>query len=153
MRHVSVSVPHVASRDHLGEPREESGRADICDAKTFSNDLPALERTYLSYLRTSLAFAQLGVIVAQLFRVQHAPSPSDQLGFFLLGKPLAGTCYGIAIFIALNGFARFWKQQNAMVQGKIWAGGWEAVILWIIVLIVRRNQMNSQAHGLTSSIA
>ncbi|KAK2758768.1 hypothetical protein FQN54_003460 [Arachnomyces sp. PD_36] len=85
----------------------------------------ALERTYLAYIRTSMAFAFLGVIIAQLFRLQMKSDSGPALGFDDLGIPLACGCYGAAILIALMGSYRFWRQQSAMARGKVYAGGWE----------------------------
>ncbi|KAK5278607.1 hypothetical protein LTR16_008431, partial [Cryomyces antarcticus] len=67
----------------------------------------------------------IGVTIAQLFRIQHAPSPSPVFGYFILGKPLAAVFEGAAILMTLLGAYRSWRQQNAMVRGKVWAGGWE----------------------------
>lgn len=102
---VSVVVPHEALRDHL-----------------------ALERTFLAYLRTSSAISILGVVVAQLFRIQHAAHPAD-FGFFVLGKPLAALCQGAAIYCLFLGACRSWRLQNAMVRGKAITGGFELVLL------------------------
>jgi len=44
-RQISITVPHSTCRDHL-----------------------ALERTFLGYLRTSLALSMLGIVVAQLLQ-------------------------------------------------------------------------------------
>ncbi|KAF2266045.1 hypothetical protein CC78DRAFT_415480, partial [Lojkania enalia] len=89
----------------------------------------ALERTFLGYLRTSLAFSFAGVIIAQLFRLQHSVNPSPDLGFFMLGKPLAAAFIGCSLVTLLFGAYRFWKQQDAMVRGKVFAGGWEITII------------------------
>ena len=85
----------------------------------------ALERTYLAYLRTSLALSFLAAIIAQLFRLQRSSQPDLELGYFVLGKPLACMCVVAAIIVSILGTWRFWRQQNAMLRGKVWAGGWE----------------------------
>jgi len=76
---------------------------------------PALERTYLSYFRISLGLAILGVVIAQLFRLQNQisktpsspTSPSNPshpaFGFFRLGIPLAAICHGTAMLVAVIG--------------------------------------------------
>ncbi|KAL9040779.1 MAG: hypothetical protein Q9180_001703 [Flavoplaca navasiana] len=111
-RHVVATVPHEACRDHF-----------------------ALERTYLGYLRTSLALAFLSVFIAQLFRLQHSENPDPVLGFYVLGKPLSCICTGAAILTNLLGTYRFWRQQNAMLRGKILCGGWEVYAILLIVLM------------------
>ncbi|KAL6716030.1 hypothetical protein ACLMJK_006992 [Lecanora helva] len=116
-RQVSVSVDHGALRDHL-----------------------ALERTYLGYMRTSLAITMLAVIIAQLFRLQHTSTPNKSLGFFVISTPLACICIAAAILVLLLGSYRFWRQQNAMLRGKVHAGGWEinaiSAIVFMIILTV-----------------
>ena len=83
-------------------------------------------------MRTSLAFAIQGTLIAQLFRLQHASSPNMELGFFVLGIPLACVCIVFAICIAVLGAFRFWRQQNAMLRGKCHAGGWEVYAVGIL---------------------
>ncbi|KAL8670722.1 MAG: hypothetical protein Q9168_004749 [Polycauliona sp. 1 TL-2023] len=118
-RQVAATVSHDACRDHF-----------------------ALERTYLGYLRTSLALAFLGVFIAQLFRLQHAVDPDPVFGFFVLGKPLSCICTAAAIVTNLLGAHRFWRQQNAMLRGKVLCGGWEVyatvgtVLMTLVLLFV-----------------
>ncbi|KAI4152305.1 MAG: hypothetical protein LQ341_000738 [Variospora aurantia] len=97
----------------------------------------ALERTYLSYFRVALALAFLGVYIAQLFRLQHTEHPDPVFGFFVLGKPLSCICTGAALCVSLLGAYRFWRQQNAMLRGKVFGGGWEMLATFAIVLAVR----------------
>ncbi|KAG0154601.1 hypothetical protein PDIDSM_169 [Penicillium digitatum] len=99
---VTLTVPHKSSRDYF-----------------------ALERTFLAYMRTSLVVAQQGVLIAQLFRLQAAEALADRLGFRQVGTPLSVACHCVAILVALVGAYRFWRQQNAISRGKIYAGGWE----------------------------
>jgi len=110
---VSVIVPHDDCRDHL-----------------------ALERTFMSYLRTSLVASALGVTVAQLFRLQHVASPNTSFGFFVLGKPLACICQGAAIYCLCLGAYRSWRLQNAIIRGKAISGGFEIVLLGGGVLLI-----------------
>ncbi|KAK8229474.1 hypothetical protein HDK77DRAFT_430415 [Phyllosticta capitalensis] len=105
-RQVSVTVEVKGMRDHL-----------------------ALERTFLGYLRTSIALSMTGVILAQLFRLQHSLHPDEHLGFYVLGIPLASTFIACAIAVALLGAFRFWRQQSAIVRGKVLAGGWEVLVI------------------------
>lgn len=100
--HVSVKVDVKYRRDHL-----------------------ALERTFLGYLRTSLALSMTGVVIAQLFRLQKSPTASTSFGFYVTGEPLAACFIASSIVVVLLGAFRFWRQQGAMTRGKVWAGGWE----------------------------
>ncbi|KAJ5462384.1 hypothetical protein N7530_010589 [Penicillium desertorum] len=114
---VTLTVPHKSSRDYF-----------------------ALERTFLAYVRTSLVVAQQGVLIAQLFRLQAAEALADRLGFRRVGTPLSVACHCVAILVALVGAYRFWRQQNAIARGRIFAGGWElnsvGVLLGCITLTV-----------------
>ncbi|KAF4879114.1 hypothetical protein CGCSCA1_v002019 [Colletotrichum siamense] len=100
---ISVVVDFDSCRDHL-----------------------ALERTFLAYLRTGVATAILGTIVAQLFALQQADSG---FGYAMLGKPLATVCYGLSICTTLLGACRAWRLQKAMLRGKAIAGGFEVTSL------------------------
>ncbi|GAD99718.1 hypothetical protein ANI_1_1512134 [Paecilomyces variotii No. 5] len=123
-RSIVLTVPQKSSRDHL-----------------------ALERTFLAYIRTSVATSMLGVLIAQLFRLQRATAspPPHRFGFYAVGIPLSVVCHSVAILIAAMGAHRFWKQQHAMALGTVYVGGWElnciailisAVALTILVLAI-----------------
>ena len=108
---------------------------------------PALERTYLGYLRTSLALSILGVVIAQLFRLQNADNPHPKIGYFITGIPAAIACILGAILVLLVGAYRFWRLQNAVLRGKVYAGGWEVLFTGIIVLIVCAAIFRTEIRG------
>ncbi|RAL07261.1 DUF202 domain-containing protein [Aspergillus homomorphus CBS 101889] len=112
-RNVVLTVPQRSNRDHF-----------------------ALERTFLAYIRTSVMVAMQGVLIAQLFRLQHMASPDLALGFYEVGVPLSVTYYGAAIIIALLGAYRFWKQQNMVALGTVYAGGWELNLIGILIGLI-----------------
>ncbi|KAF8244926.1 hypothetical protein K440DRAFT_635537 [Wilcoxina mikolae CBS 423.85] len=85
----------------------------------------ALERTYLSYYRTSLVLCFLSVLIAQLQVLQRAPHPDPHFGFYVLGKPLAASLIVCAIFVSVMGWVRWWHWQKTLLRGKAMAGGWE----------------------------
>ncbi|KAK2752371.1 hypothetical protein FQN55_007411 [Onygenales sp. PD_40] len=121
-RQVSLTVAQGQNRDHF-----------------------ALERTYLAYIRTSLAFAFLGVLIAQLFSLQHRTTHSPRFGFYSVGMPLACACHGCAMVLAAVGAHRFWRQQNALARGKVHAGGWElnvTVTLFVLVILISRKRLD-----------
>lgn len=91
---------------------------------TADDELLALERTFLAYIRTSVILAMQGVLIAQLFRLQ-SPHSSEGLGFHRVGVPLSVTCHCAALVTAVLGAHRFWKQQSAIALGTIYSGGWE----------------------------
>ncbi|KAL6250273.1 hypothetical protein RBB50_002574 [Rhinocladiella similis] len=101
-RHVSMGVPHVKCRDHL-----------------------ANERTFLGYLRTGQAFAMLGVIIAQVMRLQHSIAPNPVLGYFAISVPLSSVCHATAIAVSVVGAIRFFRYQKEMARGFAVSGGWE----------------------------
>lgn len=102
-----------------------------------SSDRSANERTFLAYLRTSVAFSMVGVIIAQLYRLGDQPQhPSKIFGYFLLSKPLAVVFQSTALCVVLVGSARFWRQQSAMSLGKVHARGWEILTIMAWTLLV-----------------
>lgn len=141
-RQVSVIVPHDGCRDHLGmltysARGYQQAFCENVDLKPYLlSPLLALERTFLGYLRTSLALSVLSVIIAQLFRLQHSQNPNRVFGYFTLGIPLACVCIGVAILILLLGAYRFWRQQNAILRGKVLAGGWELNAIGLTIFMV-----------------
>ena len=131
-RQISLAVPHVACRDHLGTFKSIR-HAYMAD--TFI----ANERTYLAWFRTAASFSILGIIIAQLFRLQHSVNPSTVLGFYISGVPLACVCQGVALITTLIAAHRFWRLQNVMAQGNITTGGWEIGILLVLTGLVSRS--------------
>jgi uncharacterized membrane protein YidH (DUF202 family) len=109
---MNARVPPEASRDHL-----------------------ANERTFLGWVRTSISLAIIGTVIAQLFRLQHSPVPQP-FGFYRLGVPLASICHGAALLMVLVGAQRFRSQQNAMIDGRTRAGGWEPLFVGVMVMTV-----------------
>jgi hypothetical protein len=83
----------------------------------------------------------LGVVVAQLYRLQHAPSPDPKFGYFVLSKPIACILQVSAVCVTLLGCVRFFRQQYAMSIGKVRVGGWELIIIGVYVLLVSREVM------------
>lgn len=85
------------------------------------------ERTFLAWLRTSLAFASIGIAITQLFRLNTTittpagtvPSPSPSaIHFRSLGKPLGAAFLGISIVVLLIGFHRYFEAQHWVTKGK-----------------------------------
>ena len=83
-----------------------------------------------------MALVVVSVIIAQLFRLQHTERPNKQIGYFVLGIPLACIFIGAAMVVQLMGTYRFWRQQNAMLRGKVHAGGWEINVIAVVYLVV-----------------
>ncbi|KAL2758782.1 hypothetical protein ACRALDRAFT_1068995 [Sodiomyces alcalophilus JCM 7366] len=88
-----------------------------------ARDHLALERTFLAWLRTSLAFASIGVAITQLFRLSTSlggRTDDDPTGATLrrLGKPLGATFLGISIVILFLGYHRYFHAQRWIIAGK-----------------------------------
>ena len=84
-----------------------------------TNQMPP-ERTFLAWLRTSLAFASIGIAITQLFRLNTTINERDGLvpanpdGTYRLrqvGKPLGATFLAIAIVVLLVGGRRYFESQ------------------------------------------
>ena len=97
------------------------------------NNTTANERTFLAWIRTSIALSMLGTITAQLFRLQNAPSPTGVVSLYILAIPLACICQGAALLTTLIGGHRYWRMQNAMARGQALAAGWE---YWMMIGIL-----------------
>ncbi|CEJ94994.1 Putative DUF202 domain protein [[Torrubiella] hemipterigena] len=87
-----------------------------------ARDHLALERTFLAWLRTSLAFASIGIAVTQLFRLnkslQEGGDDTNNGTLRRLGKPLGAGFLGISILILLLGFKRYFHGQKWIIEGK-----------------------------------
>lgn len=78
------------------------------------------ERTFLAWLRTSLAFASIGIAITQLFRLNttiseregyHLKEPNNAHHLRQVGKPLGATFLGIAVLVLLAGGRRYFESQ------------------------------------------
>ena len=56
-----------------------------------------------------------------------------------LAKPISTLLMGLAMVIVFCGNMRFWRQQDAIIRGKIFTASWEPIVVGIIMLVVRRN--------------
>lgn len=155
--HIRLSVPHADCRDHLG-------RICLADAANRPHRQhhrlltirKANERTYLGYLRTSLALSMVGVAIAQLYRLKHSPSPNPVYGYYVLGKPIACIFHASALGVILVGAVRFFRQQSAMSIGKVHAGGWEVLVIcgWVfLVSVITTGGLHDGGEMADSSIA
>ena len=90
------------------------------------------ERTFLAWLRTSLAFASIGIAVTQLFRLNTTisegegltpvPSPPGTIRLRQVGKPLGATFLGISILVLIVGGRRYFEAQVSRIGVPIVAG-------------------------------
>lgn len=82
-------------------------------------DFLALERTFLAYVRTSVALVSFGVIVTQLFVLKKAGP--------VKGAVVGGISEAAGIVVVLVGCVRYFRQQRLLVEGKTMAAGWDLI--------------------------
>jgi hypothetical protein len=87
----------------------------------------------------------VGVIIAQLTRLQHSLHPNPVIGFFVVSVPLSCVCHASAVLISAFGAIRFLRLQKEMARGYAIAGGWELKCVGTLTTLV------SNATLLTSS--
>ncbi|KAL8906257.1 MAG: hypothetical protein Q9171_006344 [Xanthocarpia ochracea] len=106
---------------------DKYGTMELENKGSVARDHLALERTFLAWLRTSLAFASIGIAITQLFRLnttisqREGFSPKDPGGSYHLrqvGKPLGATFMGIAIVLLIVGARRYFESQYWIIRGK-----------------------------------
>ncbi|KAJ6446304.1 DNA-binding protein SMUBP-2 [Purpureocillium lavendulum] len=105
-----------------------------------ARDHLALERTFLAWLRTSLAFASIGIAVTQLFRLNTSLSDTgSDIGSSTLrhlGKPLGATFLAISILTLLLGFRRYFHGQDWVIKGKFPASRGTIIIVAFVALAI-----------------
>ncbi len=101
-------------------------------------DASPIERTFLAWLRTSLAFASIGIAVTQLFRLNTSLSDGKNTPDALrrLGRPLGATFLGISILILLLGFKRYFHGQEWILKGKFPASRGTIVLVSLVALAI-----------------
>ncbi|KAI5305954.1 hypothetical protein KEM56_002756 [Ascosphaera pollenicola] len=126
--------------------REQFASLELENKGSVARDHLALERTFLAWLRTSLAFASIGVAITQLFRLNTITLPTDPFTpttkqpngdgsierVSRVGKPLGGTFIAIAILVLLTGFRRYFAGQYWIVRGKFPASRGSITLIAVI---------------------
>lgn len=84
-----------------------------------ARDHLASERTFLAYVRTSLALASAGVALVQLFSVTRASSSPSVAAFNMntYARPLGATAILLGLMVLFIGVARFFSIQNKLIEG------------------------------------
>jgi len=89
---------------------------------------PALERTYLAYIRTGNAFATLGIAIDQLFRLHGASRAT--------GAVFGSLCTALGIVITIIGCLRYFRQQRQIMHWGALGGGFDMVTIAGMLLLV-----------------
>ncbi|KAG7009914.1 hypothetical protein G7Y79_00001g001860 [Physcia stellaris] len=122
---------------------EKFGSVELDNKGSVARDHLALERTFLAWLRTSLAFASIGIAITQLFRLNTTISrreglkpadPSDNYHLRQLGKPLGATFLGIAILVLAIGGRRYFESQYWIIRGKFPASRGSIFLITFVAL-------------------
>ncbi|THH14553.1 hypothetical protein EW146_g5786 [Bondarzewia mesenterica] len=83
-----------------------------------ARDHLALERTFLAYVRTSLAFASAGVALVQLFTIaSNTASAAAAARMTRFARPLGATVILIGMFVLVVGTTRYFRIQTLLTRG------------------------------------
>lgn len=111
-RNISLVVEHTSSGPRGGDPR----------------DYLALERTFLSWVRTATTLVSFGVIITQLFVFKKVDVRK--------GSVLGAFTSAGGILVVLIGCVRYFKQQQHLTHGNATSAGWEIMALLIILVAI-----------------
>ncbi|KAE8167145.1 hypothetical protein BDV40DRAFT_295732 [Aspergillus tamarii] len=154
--------PHVSWFSRIAD---RYGSLELENKGSVARDHLALERTFLAWLRTSLAFASIGIAITQLFRLNSSNSSTSGADYSSqtlppllsppfydpttirvtatserlrsIGKPLGTTFIGVSLVILLIGFHRYFESQYWIIRGKFPASrGSVAIIAFVAAALI-----------------
>lgn len=117
------------SQNHDGPPNFWSKHIRLTVSEDSWRDHLALERTYLAYVRTASAYAQFGILLAQLFRLNVSSIGESTPMSLRIGSALGATTEGIAIVVLLMGAVYWARQQRRLVEGTTIAERWLSLVM------------------------
>ncbi|KAI9750182.1 MAG: hypothetical protein M4579_006577 [Chaenotheca gracillima] len=120
---------------------DKYGSIELENKASVARDHLALERTFLAWLRTSLAFASIGIAVTQLFRLnttitQRDPGAIGANHLRHVGKPLGATFLGIAMLVLFVGFHRYFESQHWIIRGKFPASRGSVFVISLVAALL-----------------
>jgi len=94
-------------------------RLILANTGSVARDHLSLERTFLSYVRTSLAMASAGVALVQLFTSSQSKAPSDgsSSGATHVIRPLGSVMVIYGLIVLVMGTVRYFRIQNMLPHG------------------------------------
>jgi len=98
-------------------------------------DYLALERTYLAYIRTSIALALTGTLVAQFAVLSDRMYTAQGVSMKQVGTPIAATLDVMALIVAAVGGARYMRQQSLLIQKRWVTGGFDILTIFALAII------------------
>ncbi|KAI5793239.1 hypothetical protein EDC01DRAFT_91205 [Geopyxis carbonaria] len=107
-----------------------------------ARDHLALERTFLAWLRTSLAFASIGIAITQLFRLNSTIRDADDndddtvANLKHVGKPLGATFLAIAVLVLVLGVMRYYESQQWLLKGKFPASRGSVILVTLVAALL-----------------
>ncbi|KAK4174213.1 hypothetical protein QBC36DRAFT_334122 [Triangularia setosa] len=134
----SVARDHLALGKLFRDSPTGLAGAIISSSTHETNHEGPKERTFLAWLRTSLAFASIGIAITQLFRLNTSLADDDHQSYTLrhLGKPLGSTFLAISILILFLGYNRYLESQAWVIKGKFPASRGTIILVSFIAFAV-----------------
>jgi uncharacterized membrane protein YidH (DUF202 family) len=99
---------------------------------------PANEQTFLAYLSVADGMSLLGIVIAQVSRIQRLLEPDSRSPTqnYVLGKAQASICQLAAILILSVGSWRFFRHQREITTGQSKYCLWGIYLVGTVVMIV-----------------
>lgn len=71
----------------------------------------------------------MGVVIAQLMRLNTTDSPDPVFGYHTVAIPLSCACHLSAMMVVIVGASRFLHWQDQIAQGYAISSGWELLLI------------------------
>ncbi|EIN12482.1 hypothetical protein PUNSTDRAFT_61368 [Punctularia strigosozonata HHB-11173 SS5] len=86
----------------------------LTNSGSVARDHLAGERTFLAYVRTSIAITSMGVALVQLFKLSTEPSTAAHR----YARPLGAVIVVVGLMTLLIGIVRYFSTQRTLLEGK-----------------------------------